>query len=1077
MATGVSVSASGTSAIDTTLYGMKWSSTALTYSFPSLASALSGYAVAPNSAHVSGLTGTEQQTVEAALQAWSNVSGLTFSETGTASASDISIYWYLPPIVLDGYGNMASGNPTAQVVDFPGSTQEAGDIQLGTYVVPGAIASWDAGNYPYLTILHEIGHALGLKHPHDDINGFPAAAAEVDSIQMSVMSYRSFPGGDVTGYTIPSGSFPAGLMPNDIAAIQYLYGANWSTNSGDSTYTFDPGAEVVLATIWDGGGTDTYDFDSYTTNLSIDLTPGAWSNLGSQYAATEYTLEDDVVVPTSTFNGNLATPYLYGNDPRSLIENAKGGSGNDTLTGNQADNALTGNAGNDVLTGGTGADTLIGGAGTDSLQGGDGNDAFRGSVGDMSGLSETIDGGDGIDTLWLTGSGTADLTSAIVTDLEVITMTQASAIQTVTLGSGQTGALTAIQGTRTAGAADDVVNVASGNLSLSDQADILLLNLTAAGAVQTVTAGTSALLGVTVTGTGDDIVTATGNLDLTGATLTGIAELTFGSSAAASTLTLDTTTLAAGLPINGFGAGDTITINGVTLSGTVSQGDGTVVAAHSVQFGTPSGGRTTLHIDTDGVADAAELSLVLKGSYTPNALISLSGSSIRHALPPADSGGGGGSESPSPVSNTTTNGVTTTTVTPIPVGTTTPVTIDLGTGTNNSLSASLPGGTSLNASGPQNPVAPTQLSQTVVAMVSTISADPTQQAVIGDAISTFVSTLPPTTSVAVRTITPTVVAGTAPNTPISITGSAGGGEAVVLDTRGLPSGTVITVNNVDFLAVVGNVQLSGGDGSQSVVCDGSAQYVVLGADDDTLRGGGGDDFVGSKTGNDLLYGEEGNDSVQGGDDGDLLFGNVGTDLLLGNMGADTLYGGRDNDTVYGGRDDDLLFGDIGDDNLMGDLGNDRLVSGDGADAEAGGDGADLLLGNAGIDLLLGNMGADTLYGGVGGDTLYGGREDDLLFGDPGDDLLSGDVGSDTLTGGAGADVFVFRAGDGSDVVSDFRFAEGDRIGLAGGARGYTLRTTGAGDAVIVFSDSDTVTLTGVRVSDINAGWFVPLAGG
>lgn len=54
---------------------------------------------------------------------------------------------------------------------------------------------------------------------------------------------------------------------------------------------------------------------------------------------------------------------------------------------------------------------------------------------------------------------------------------------------------------------------------------------------------------------------------------------------------------------------------------------------------------------------------------------------------------------------------------------------------------------------------------------------------------------------------------------------------------------------------------------------------------------------------------------------------------------------------------------------------------------------------------------------------------------------------------------MFRTGDGTDVVSDFRVAEGDRIGLAGGARGYTLRSTGAGDAVIVFS-----------------GWFVPLAG-
>ena len=74
--------------------------------------------------------------------------------------------------------------------------------------------------------------------------------------------------------------------------------------------------------------------------------------------------------------GNVANAYLYNDDPRSLIENAIGGSGNDILIGNQANNALTGGAGNDLLTGLDGNDTLTGGVGNDALSGDAGNDTL-----------------------------------------------------------------------------------------------------------------------------------------------------------------------------------------------------------------------------------------------------------------------------------------------------------------------------------------------------------------------------------------------------------------------------------------------------------------------------------------------------------------------------------------------------------------------------------------------------------------------------------------------------------------------------------------------------------------------------
>ena len=207
---------------------------------------------------------------------------------------------------------------------------------------------------------------------------------------------------------------------------------------------------------------------------------------------------------------------------------------------------------------------------------------------------------------------------------------------------------------------------------------------------------------------------------------------------------------------------------------------------------------------------------------------------------------------------------------------------------------------------------------------------------------------------------------------------------------------------------------------------------------------------------------DGDDTAMGGDASDVVCGNQGNDLLLGNAGADTLYGGRNDDVVYGGLDDDRLFGDDGNDRLSGDAGNDTQIGAADSDTITGGDGLDVLLGNAGQDVLLGNAGADTLCGGRDNDTLYGGFDDDLLFGDDGDDLLSGNAGNDT---------FVFAAGSGRDTITDF--AAGDRIAIAAGMT-YTLGANGAGDAVITFSASDEVTLTGVRSNQMPADWLVVL---
>ena len=158
-----------------------------------------------------------------------------------------------------------------------------------------------------------------------------------------------------------------------------LYGANFNTYAGNTVYTWSPttgetfidgvgqgasSANKVYEAIWDGGGIDTYNLSNYSTNLFVDLTPGDWSIFSTAQLA------DLDGLGTHLAAGNVANAYLYNDDPRSLIENAVGGSGNDILLGNQANNMLSGGAGNDILASTDGNDTLSGATGNDTLDGG-----------------------------------------------------------------------------------------------------------------------------------------------------------------------------------------------------------------------------------------------------------------------------------------------------------------------------------------------------------------------------------------------------------------------------------------------------------------------------------------------------------------------------------------------------------------------------------------------------------------------------------------------------------------------------------------------------------------------------------
>lgn len=257
---------------------------------------------------------------------------------------------------------------------YPGVPSYGGDTWL----------EWNSdlpGSSSYFLTLHELGHSLGLKHPHESGGRVPKMSATHDSPEYTVMSYGSF-------YDKPQT-----FMQYDIAALQAMYGADFNENSGNTVYSWSPSSgqtfvngygqgatakNKILLTIWDGGGINTYDFSAYSENAVIDLAPGGTSRFSTAQLAQKNN--------TTFAKGNVYNAFQFKGDPRSLIENANGGSGNDKIQGNTVANLLKGNNGNDSLYGLSGNDTLQGRIGDDTLIGGSGYDYLDGGEG-----SDTID--------------------------------------------------------------------------------------------------------------------------------------------------------------------------------------------------------------------------------------------------------------------------------------------------------------------------------------------------------------------------------------------------------------------------------------------------------------------------------------------------------------------------------------------------------------------------------------------------------------------------------------------------------------------------------------------------------------
>ncbi|MFM8767583.1 MAG: Ig-like domain-containing protein, partial [Rubrivivax sp.] len=296
------------------------------YCFPS---SLPSYDQDPDNAQgYQPFSATQAARAREALAYVASICGLSFQET-TQPAQARTITFA---------NNRQSGS--AGYALYPSSDWTGSDIFLDVDS-PGNDKLAE-GTYAALTLIHEIGHALGLKHPFSaagadgEVADGPYLPKAEDATGWTVMSYND----DAQQYTLR-------MSPLDVAALQYLYGPNPGARAGNDVYKVDPSAPNF---IWDGAGVDRVDASGLSQGITLDLRPGAWGYVGA--------------TPASRITAPGQITVNFG----SVIEHATGTAQADRLTGNDADNRLEGGAGDDTLEGGAGQDTLAGGAGQDTVR-------------------------------------------------------------------------------------------------------------------------------------------------------------------------------------------------------------------------------------------------------------------------------------------------------------------------------------------------------------------------------------------------------------------------------------------------------------------------------------------------------------------------------------------------------------------------------------------------------------------------------------------------------------------------------------------------------------------------------------